>query len=90
MRYGATNIQQEQQHHHRAYPAFARKMNDTIDNPKYIKTVWGVGYKLKNKKNDYSKLERKLYMYIVAIVVVAIVFVLYIRSMIRGKLGIGS
>ncbi|HBH6196273.1 TPA: VanA-type vancomycin resistance histidine kinase VanS, partial [Enterococcus faecium] len=43
--------------------------------------------KLKNKKNDYSKLERKLYMYIVAIVVVAIVFVLYIRSMIRGKLG---
>ncbi len=55
-------------------------MNDTIDNPKYIKTVWGVGYKLKNKKNDYSKLERKLYMYIVAIVVVAIVFVLYIRS----------
>lgn len=42
---------------------------------------------MKNKKNDYSKLERKLYMYIVAIVVVAIVFVLYIRSMIRGKLG---
>ncbi|MDR1530602.1 MAG: VanR-ABDEGLN family response regulator transcription factor [Clostridiales bacterium] len=22
------------------------KMNDTIDNPKYIKTVWGVGYKI--------------------------------------------
>ncbi|HAQ1565064.1 TPA: winged helix-turn-helix domain-containing protein, partial [Enterococcus faecium] len=20
--------------------------NDTIDNPKYIKTVWGVGYKI--------------------------------------------
>ncbi|WP_338349204.1 helix-turn-helix domain-containing protein, partial [Enterococcus faecium] len=22
------------------------KMNDTIDNPKYKKTVWGVGYKI--------------------------------------------
>lgn len=22
------------------------KMNDTVDNPKYIKTVWGVGYKI--------------------------------------------
>ncbi|MDV2887512.1 response regulator transcription factor, partial [Alkalihalophilus pseudofirmus] len=22
------------------------KMNDTIDNPKYIKTVWGIGYKI--------------------------------------------
>ena len=22
------------------------KMNDSIDNPKYIKTVWGVGYKI--------------------------------------------
>ncbi len=43
--------------------------------------------KNKNKKNDYSKLERKLYMYIVMIVMAAVVFVLYIRSMIRGKLG---
>lgn len=23
-----------------------KKMNDSIDNPKYIKTVWGVGYKI--------------------------------------------
>ena len=22
------------------------KMNDTVDNPKYIKTIWGVGYKI--------------------------------------------
>ncbi|WP_242261032.1 vancomycin resistance response regulator transcription factor VanR-A [Bacillus cereus group sp. BfR-BA-01453] len=22
------------------------KMNDTVDNPKYIKTVWGIGYKI--------------------------------------------
>lgn len=25
------------------------KMNDTIDNPKYIKTIWGVGYKIENR-----------------------------------------
>lgn len=24
------------------------KMNDTIDHPKYIKTIWGVGYKIEN------------------------------------------
>ncbi len=24
------------------------KMNDTVDNPKYIKTVWGVGYKIES------------------------------------------
>lgn len=22
------------------------KLNDTVDNPKYIKTIWGVGYKI--------------------------------------------
>ncbi|PEM16357.1 hypothetical protein CN617_31865, partial [Bacillus wiedmannii] len=22
------------------------KMNDKVDNPKYIKTVWGIGYKI--------------------------------------------
>ena len=26
------------------------KMNDTVDNPKYIKTVWGIGYKIEKKK----------------------------------------
>ena len=25
------------------------KMNDTIDHPKYIKTIWGVGYKIENR-----------------------------------------
>lgn len=25
------------------------KMNDTVDNPKYIKTVWGVGYKIEKQ-----------------------------------------
>lgn len=25
------------------------KMNDTIDNPKYIKTIWGVGYKIEGR-----------------------------------------
>lgn len=25
------------------------KMNDTIDNPKYIKTIWGVGYKIERR-----------------------------------------
>lgn len=25
------------------------KMHDTIDNPKYIKTIWGVGYKIENR-----------------------------------------
>ena len=24
------------------------KMNDTLDKPKYIKTIWGVGYKIEN------------------------------------------
>lgn len=25
------------------------KMNDTVDNPKYIKTIWGVGYKIETQ-----------------------------------------
>ena len=25
------------------------KMNDSVENPKYIKTVWGVGYKIENR-----------------------------------------
>jgi len=25
------------------------KMNDTVDNPKYIKTIWGVGYKIEKR-----------------------------------------
>lgn len=25
------------------------KLNDTVDNPKYIKTMWGVGYKIEKK-----------------------------------------
>jgi two-component system response regulator VanR len=25
------------------------KMGDTADNPKYIKTVWGVGYKIEER-----------------------------------------
>lgn len=26
------------------------KMNDTMENPKYIKTIWGVGYKIETQK----------------------------------------
>lgn len=26
------------------------KMNDTLENPKYIKTIWGVGYKIEGEK----------------------------------------
>jgi len=39
------------------------KMNDSAENPKYVKTVWGVGYKLRNRKKargDYSRLKRKI------------------------------
>ena len=25
------------------------KLNDTLENPKYIKTIWGVGYKIDEK-----------------------------------------
>ena len=25
------------------------KLNDTLDNPKYIKTIWGVGYKIEGE-----------------------------------------
>jgi two-component system response regulator VanR len=28
------------------------KMNDTVDNPKYIKTVWGIGYKIERQKEE--------------------------------------
>ena len=24
------------------------KMNDSVEQPKYIKTIWGVGYKIEN------------------------------------------
>ncbi|MDC0822161.1 winged helix-turn-helix domain-containing protein, partial [Flavonifractor plautii] len=24
------------------------KLNDTMDNPKYIRTIWGVGYKIED------------------------------------------
>jgi two-component system response regulator VanR len=34
MEYGATNTSAKE------------KMNDSIDHPKYIKTVWGIGYKI--------------------------------------------
>ena len=60
---GRRIFQQEQQHHHRAYPAFARKMNDTIDNPKYIKTVWGLVIKLKNKKRLFQTRTKTLHVY---------------------------
>lgn len=40
-----------------------------------------------NRKADYSKLKRKLYLYIVAIVTSALVFVLFLRLFIKGTLG---
>nr|WP_063856741.1 vancomycin resistance histidine kinase VanS-Pt [Paenibacillus thiaminolyticus]AAY52003.1 VanS [Paenibacillus thiaminolyticus] len=43
--------------------------------------------KNKNKKTDYSKLKRKLYQYIVVIVMAAVVFVLFLRLFIKGTLG---
>lgn len=43
--------------------------------------------KNKNKKIDYSKLKRKLYQYILTIVVAAVVFVLFLRLFIQGTLG---
>lgn len=43
--------------------------------------------KNKNKKIDYSKLKRKLYQYILTIVMVAVVFVLFLRLFIQGTLG---
>ncbi|MGG6310800.1 vancomycin resistance histidine kinase VanS [Paenibacillus macerans] len=43
--------------------------------------------KNKNKKTDYSKLKRKLYQYIVVVVMAAVVFVLFLRLFIRGTLG---
>ncbi|MDX5868342.1 vancomycin resistance histidine kinase VanS [Bacillus cereus group sp. BfR-BA-01119] len=43
--------------------------------------------KNKNKKIDYSKLKRKLYQYILTIVMAAVVFVLFLRLFIQGKLG---
>ncbi|WP_346989009.1 vancomycin resistance histidine kinase VanS [Bacillus sp. SW7] len=41
----------------------------------------------KNKKIDYSKLKRKLYQYILTIVMAAVVFVLFLRLFIQGTLG---
>ncbi|WP_163253828.1 vancomycin resistance histidine kinase VanS [Bacillus tropicus] len=43
--------------------------------------------KNKNKKIDYSKLKRKLYQYILTIVMAAVVFVLFLRLFIQGTLG---
>lgn len=43
--------------------------------------------KNKNKKIDYSKLKRKLYQYILTIVMAAVVFVLFVRLFIQGTLG---
>ncbi|HHQ8914108.1 TPA: vancomycin resistance histidine kinase VanS [Bacillus cereus] len=43
--------------------------------------------KNKNKKIDYSKLKRKLYRYILTIVMAAVVFVLFLRLFIQGTLG---
>ncbi|HHL4893846.1 TPA: vancomycin resistance histidine kinase VanS [Bacillus thuringiensis] len=43
--------------------------------------------KNENKKIDYSKLKRKLYQYILAIVMAAVVFVLFLRLFIQGTLG---
>ncbi len=68
-------------------------MNDTVDNPKYIKNgMGGIGYKIEKikiriKKIDYSKLKRKLYQYILTIVMAAVVFVLFVRLFIQGTLG---
>ena len=43
--------------------------------------------KNKTKKIDYSKLKRKLYQYILTIVMAAVVFVLFLRLCIQGTLG---
>jgi len=29
-------------------PHLREKLNDTMDNPKYIRTIWGVGYKIED------------------------------------------
>jgi two-component system, OmpR family, sensor histidine kinase VanS len=42
---------------------------------------------LKNKKNDYSKLERKLYLYVLVSVIAAVVFVLSFRLFVQGAIG---
>ncbi|MFJ8243188.1 vancomycin resistance histidine kinase VanS [Bacillus tropicus] len=44
-------------------------------------------HKNKNIKIDYSKLKRKLYLYILGIVMAAVVFVLFLRLFIQGTLG---
>ncbi|RAN74785.1 vancomycin resistance histidine kinase VanS [Bacillus sp. SRB_331] len=44
-------------------------------------------HKNKNKKIDYSKLKRKLYLYILGIVMAAVIFVLFLRLFIQGTLG---
>ncbi|EOP48958.1 sensor protein vanS [Bacillus cereus VDM053] len=44
-------------------------------------------HKNKNIKIDYSKLKRKLYLYILGIVIAAVVFVLFLRLFIQGTLG---
>ncbi|MDR0410318.1 MAG: sensor histidine kinase [Spirochaetaceae bacterium] len=43
--------------------------------------------KSKNKKTDYSKLKRRLYLYILAVVMAAVVFVLLLRLSTRGYFG---
>ena len=38
------------QYDYRPYPTLTgKKLGDTLENPKYIKTIWGVGYKIEEK-----------------------------------------
>ena len=37
------------QYDYRPYRRLREKLGDTLENPKYIKTIWGVGYKIEEK-----------------------------------------
>lgn len=66
------------------------KMNDSVDNPKYIKTIWGWVIKLINKKklkNDYTKFEQKLSLRIFLIAIGTGIGISVIISLITGKFG---
>ncbi len=63
------------------------KMNDSVENPKYIKTVWGVGYKIRKNKNPYSVLTRKIAVRTFIMLIAAILTVAVIRSAGQGHIG---
>lgn len=69
------------------------KMSDSVDHPKWIRTIWGWGIKLKSKKQltvNYAKLRMKVFIRMLMLILLALVAVDGLYLLVRGRLGEGG